>query len=254
MQSVRRPLPAAAGRAPTAGAIVRTARTSQGLTLAELGKRVGYSAAQVSRYERGITPLTDVAVLRRFAAALAIPPQVFGLAPQRLIPQPRYAGPFPVTAGPSPLPSSTVAAEPGWEDGEDSVRRRQLLASLAVTAAAAPVRGGAAAPPGEGASGELLVARIRDAMLGLMPGPAEVSAGWLRTGLAEALTDFRCCRYRRLAVGLPRLICGGHAIAAQAGDDPDASALLAGIYTLRPGCSSSSMTSSSAGWPPTGHG
>ena len=57
------------------------ARTSQGLTLAELGKRVGYSAAQVSRYERGIAPLTDIAVLRRFAAALAIPPQVFGLAP-----------------------------------------------------------------------------------------------------------------------------------------------------------------------------
>ena len=85
MQSVRRPLPAAAGRAPGAGAIVRSARTSQGLTLAELGKRVGYSAAQVSRYERGIAPLTDIAVLRRFATALAIPPQVFGLAPERLI-------------------------------------------------------------------------------------------------------------------------------------------------------------------------
>lgn len=58
MYSVRQPRPAAvaAGRGPGSGAIVRTARTSQGLTLAELGKRVGYSAAQVSRYERGIAP------------------------------------------------------------------------------------------------------------------------------------------------------------------------------------------------------
>jgi transcriptional regulator with XRE-family HTH domain len=234
MQSARRPLcaPAAAGRAPGAGAIVRSTRTSHGLTLAELGKRVGYSAAQVSRYERGLAPLTDIAVLRRFAAALAIPLQVFGLAPERLIPQPRHAGPFSVTAVPSRLPSSTVTAESGWEDGDDPVRRRQLLASLAVTAAAAPVRGGAATPHGEDASGELLIARVRDAMLGLMPGPAEVSTGWLRTGLADALTDFRSCRYRRLAAGLPRLICGGHAIAGHAGDDPEASALLAGIYTL----------------------
>jgi hypothetical protein len=34
----------------------------------------------VSRYERGVTPLTDVAVLRRFARALAIPPGELGLA------------------------------------------------------------------------------------------------------------------------------------------------------------------------------
>ena len=43
------------------GAIVRSARRSKGLTLAQLGQKVGYSAAQVSRYERGIAPLTDVA-------------------------------------------------------------------------------------------------------------------------------------------------------------------------------------------------
>ena len=69
-------------------------------------------------------------------------------------------------------------------------------------------------------------------MLGLTSGPAAVPAGWLRTGLAGALTDFQYCRYTRLADGLPRLISGGHAMAAQAGDDPEASALLAGIYTL----------------------
>ncbi len=35
----------------------------------------------MSRYERGLAPLTDIAVLRRFADALAIAPQVLGLAP-----------------------------------------------------------------------------------------------------------------------------------------------------------------------------
>ncbi|MGW4408652.1 helix-turn-helix domain-containing protein [Nonomuraea sp. NPDC004702] len=51
------------------GAIVRKARQAAGLTLAELGSRTGYSASQVSRYERGLAPLTDLLVLRRFAGA-----------------------------------------------------------------------------------------------------------------------------------------------------------------------------------------
>ena len=64
-----------------AGAIVRAARLAEGLTLAELGRRCGYSASQVSRYERGVQPLTDITLLRRFSQVLAIPPQAFGLTP-----------------------------------------------------------------------------------------------------------------------------------------------------------------------------
>ncbi|MFI5704826.1 helix-turn-helix domain-containing protein [Streptomyces xanthochromogenes] len=55
-----------------AGDVVRRVRRQLGLTLAQLGERKGYSAAQVSRYERGISPLTDVDVLWRFATALGI--------------------------------------------------------------------------------------------------------------------------------------------------------------------------------------
>src|ERR1700730_18626949 len=62
-----------------AGAIVRAARLAAGLTLADLGRRCGYSASQVSRYERGLQPLTDITLLRRFSQMLAIPPQAFGL-------------------------------------------------------------------------------------------------------------------------------------------------------------------------------
>jgi transcriptional regulator with XRE-family HTH domain len=57
------------------------ARLAAHLTLAELGQRCGYSAAQISRYERGVQPLTDITLPRRFAAALGIPPQIFGLTP-----------------------------------------------------------------------------------------------------------------------------------------------------------------------------
>ena len=50
--------PVSTGREP--GAIVRSARKAEGLTLAELGRRTGYSAAQVSRLERGIAPLQSM--------------------------------------------------------------------------------------------------------------------------------------------------------------------------------------------------
>ena len=76
------PLPAAGtSTASNAGVIVRTARLAAGLTLADLGHRCGYSASQISRYERGVQPLTDITLLRRLAEALTINPQEFGLAP-----------------------------------------------------------------------------------------------------------------------------------------------------------------------------
>jgi transcriptional regulator with XRE-family HTH domain len=73
------------------GAIVRSVRLAQGLTLAQVGDRTSYSAAQVSRYERGIASLTDVTVLRRFADALGIPPQRLGLTPAPPRPDQRNA-------------------------------------------------------------------------------------------------------------------------------------------------------------------
>ena len=83
------------------GAVVRGARIAQGLTLVELGRRTGYSAAQVSRYERGLAPLTDIAVLRRFADALEIAPHLLGLAADtgRLRPPPGPQPPGPQRPG-----------------------------------------------------------------------------------------------------------------------------------------------------------
>ena len=233
MDSGRRARSASAGR--DAGAIVRSARLAEGLTQAQLGHRTGYSAAQVSRFERGLAPLGDIAVLRLFADALAIPPQIFGLTPQRP-PVARHARPDGACTGPGLRLAPTVARDGGREDGDDPVRRRQLLANLAVTAAAAAVGsslpGSGPAQPGQAASGDLLVGRVRDAMLGLAPVPSVIPAGQLRAGLAAAMSDFHACRYGRLARVLPCLISSGHAAAAQDPDNSEASAALAQVYTL----------------------
>jgi Helix-turn-helix domain len=215
------------------GDVVRAARLRGGLTLAGLGALTGYSAAQVSRYERGVTPLTDVAVLRRFARALAIAPGELGLAPA---PPGGGGGRGRVVAAvgvPSRTVSSTVAGEPGGRDGD--VRRRQLLAALGAAAVGAAGSGGNAGvpppAPADAGLGELLVSRVRDAMLGLAPVPSRVSAGAVRAGLDGALADFAGSRYGRLSVSLPRLISAGHLLAA-GGDSRERDALLAGIYTL----------------------
>lgn len=217
------------------GAIVRAARKARGLSLAELGQRTGYSASQVSRYERDVTPMTDIAVLRRFADALSIPSHVFGLTAARGLPS-RHGHPAAGTTARPASASSTVTGRTNREDGEEGpVRRRQLMANLAMTAAAAATAHfpgpHAIDLPQDGALGDLLVCRVRDAMLGLAGGPDRVVAGEVAAGLAAALADFQGCRYSRLAVRLPRLISAGHLLAADA-DTAQVSRLLAGIYTL----------------------
>jgi transcriptional regulator with XRE-family HTH domain len=63
------------------GTVIRIARTAAGWSQAELGRRCGYSASTVSRWETGRLPLRDVKLLRTLANVLALPPEVFGLLP-----------------------------------------------------------------------------------------------------------------------------------------------------------------------------
>ncbi|WP_433258764.1 helix-turn-helix domain-containing protein [Streptosporangium sp. CA-135522] len=211
------------------GELVRQARQAQRLTLTQLGRLTGYSAAQVSRYERGISPMTDITVLRCFAAALNIPHRAFGLAP----PQPKLRhgqATVPTTAYPC-LPAHRVG-KIQREDGEGPMRRRNLLANLAVTAAAAAgsrFLGGGAVQADEALLGEILVAGLRDAMLGLGGNLADPPPGQLPAELSRALTDFHTCRYGSLAVRLPRLIRAGHTLS---GSGTDHHALLAQSYVL----------------------
>jgi hypothetical protein len=215
------------------GELVRQTRQAKGLTLAELGKRTGYSGAQVSRYERNISPMTDVDVRRRFADALELPHQAFGLAPPEPRVEVRHGQPIGATNSFPRLPAHRVGRS-GWEDGEDPVRRRKLLAGLAATAAAtagSPLLGSGTAQADEALFGELLVARLRDAMLGLGTATAAPLSEALSTDFTRALADFDACRYASLAVRLPRLIRAGHALSTN-GDATKQYALLAKSYLL----------------------
>ncbi|AZM93920.1 helix-turn-helix transcriptional regulator [Streptomyces sp. W1SF4] len=192
------------------GEVVRRTRRTQGMTLARLGALTGYSASQVSRLERGESAMTDVSVLHRFAQALGIPPQDLGLAPGSGG-QPEPSSP---PTGPYPnLPAPTLGF-PGHDKGEDPVRtRRQLLANLAVTAAAAmgaPVTGSVPGKTEESQLGEALVAGLRDAMLGLSRAPADTPLELLAAELRRASAEFNDCAYSSLALRLPRLIRAGH--------------------------------------------
>jgi Helix-turn-helix domain/Domain of unknown function (DUF5919) len=167
------------------GAIVRSARLAAGLTLAELGERTGYSAAQISRLERGLASLADVSVLRLFATALAIPPPVFGLTPQHQ----RH----PVTAASAVAPTSPPAGagQAGPGDGEYYARCRQVWANLAVPAAfGSPVPGSPAAAAGRASPAKLLAAGGPDAMMGVRPLPAVGSPPDHLDGSPETVTPY----------------------------------------------------------------
>jgi hypothetical protein len=169
-----------------------------------------------------------------WAVALSIPPGTSGLAPSPDLPEGRHGRPLTMTAAQRGSLSSTVASRTGRDRGEeDEVRRRQLMASLAATAAAA-VTARIPLPPSrldDSMIGDALVSGVRDAMLGLTADPAGVPASELRSGLAAAVADYQNCRYRRLATRLPRLIAAGHLHLAGTGI-MQASTLLAEIYTL----------------------
>lgn len=168
----------------TPGELVRKERQARRLTLVQLGELTGYSAAQISRYERGICPMTDVDVLRRFADALGIPHQAVGLVPA---PEPPTRHGQPTGIYPH-LPAPRLGIF-GREDGEDPVERRKLL-NLAVTAAAAgaPVVGGRPAMTDAAQLGDVLIAGLRDAMLGLGGGPSDPAPDQLPTELARTST------------------------------------------------------------------
>ncbi|MBK3642346.1 hypothetical protein [Streptomyces sp. MBT33] len=105
------------------------------------------------------------------------------------------------------------------------------MAATAAAAAGSPLLGNRTAQASEALLGELLVARLRDAMLGLGQPPVTPPAETLATDFTRALADFDACRYASLAVRLPRLIRSGHALTASAREAGDY-VLLAKSYLL----------------------
>ena len=197
-------------RPKTPGELIRNRRQARGWTLADLGARTGYSASQVSRYERGLSPLSDVAVLRRFADVLDIPLKEFGLTATPPPMQTRHGNSVAHRTGYPRLPGSMVERTQG-RDGDDPVRRRKFLA----VSAAATV--GVSFPQSAGAVqdvpvGQILIGRLRDAMLGIGQDSALPDPEQSPTELARVHADFHTCHYTNLAARLPALIRAGHGL------------------------------------------
>jgi transcriptional regulator with XRE-family HTH domain len=222
MQAYRKS-PYGAGRALEPGAVIRGARTSQGLTLKQLGAQLGYSAAQLSRYERGITRLTDPALLRRFASVLGIEPHQLGLITSVTSTGTRHAvSGYDHRRG---AHGNTVDPNRQWEDGEDPMRRRELLTGTAALAGAARLSGPAWPRPG---THPTQVGALED-LLYSQPAAEPVRLAALRTAVLKARDNFREARYSTLPAELPRLIATAQATAsaADSGEKAAASTLLA---------------------------
>ena len=209
-----------------AGEIVRITRRAQGLTLAELGRRAGFSASQVSRYERGLAPLTDTTVLRRFAGALELPPQAFGLLPDITS---RHRAPIRPHLVTRDATAPKVVREPQWEDGDGPVRRRELL-----TGAAGLAAGALGLPPAARAVPVRPAAALEDLLYGGLEKASPTSLATLRSAAARAHGLFQAARYDQLSAELPRLIAAATATRDHTGGDPRlaAEALLADAYTV----------------------
>lgn len=195
------------------GTLLRVARTAARMTLCEAGRRCGYSAATLSRIERGRQRLTDVTVLRRLAAAFDIPPQLFGLTD--------IDGP---ACHQTSTPVDRVRGEATRrEGGDDPVRRREVIGGLAglVGSALAASSPAAAAPP------RGVVTSLEDILLGAPAATGPVDPARLRTALASAWSDFRACRYTRLSARLPQLVATATARHAAATDSERAAAATA---------------------------
>lgn len=200
------------------GEVVRLARRAADITLAELGRQVGYTAASLSRMERGKQPMRDVRLLQNLAVRLGIPPHLLGLAPRR----------------------QWVAAERGddtrvgtqtsfGEEGDDPVRRRELLATLAGATTSAVLGPAAAAHartrPSLSGLADLLLHRRPAQALSEDPTPSAVTAA-----VHSSLRDFSACRYDALGRALPARIALAQALGAQ-GDTERAAVAVAALYT-----------------------
>lgn len=201
-----------------AGAIVRLVRRATDITLADLGKQVGYTAASLSRMERGKQPMRDVLLLQRLAACLDIPPHLLGLAPphQRAAPEGPGAG--------------RVGAQALFgAEGDDPVRRRELLAGLAGATTSAvlgsPAAAHAPARPSLSGLEDLLLHRQHEGALSADPTPSGITAA-----VHASRQDFSACRYDTLARALPGRIALAQALGAD-GHPGQAATAVAELYT-----------------------
>lgn len=211
------------------GTAIRLARLEAGWTQTELGRRCGYSASQVSRWETGTVPLRDIKVLRAVAAELGLPPEVFGLNPAESM-----GAPIRMSDGQGHMVGSDLASS--REEVDDSVRRRAFLtaAGLAGTSLVWPSTASTtlSAAVGFVDPARLLADQLGDVLLSPATNraaPARLPA--LGQELALARREFAACQYVPLATRLPTLITAAEATLATRPERAE-HRMLAEVYNL----------------------
>ncbi|MEV6644650.1 helix-turn-helix transcriptional regulator [Amycolatopsis sp. NPDC051371] len=202
--------------------VVRIARTAAGSTQGALGRRCGFSASQISRWENGRSPLRDIGVLQLLATALGLPLQVFGLLPDtpdgvsdRTMPG---CGP---TVGPVLVPML---------EEDDPMRRRTLLFGVGGLTGRALL----GATPAFGAADP-----IRSLETSLLNPPIAhvepVQLAELRLAVAQARSVFQQAKYRDVAALMPEVLARALATRADLHTSDAVAAVnrhLAELYTL----------------------
>jgi transcriptional regulator with XRE-family HTH domain len=189
----------AAVRSGDLGAIVRSVRHANHLTLAELAQRCSYSTSTLSRMERGKQSLRDVRVLRSLAEALRIPPHLLGLADT------------PVRSVRTRPPVARVGVILASDEETDPMRRRTLLAGL--TGLAGTATFGTAVPASAVAATTAagVAANPMDALECFLLDPPNagglpVAVPRLRREVTAARSLFQRGRYTDVARRLPTLL------------------------------------------------
>ncbi|MGW6310012.1 helix-turn-helix domain-containing protein [Streptomyces niveus] len=211
------------------GAIVRLARRAAELTQAELGAATGYTAASISRMERGKQPMRDMVLLTRIAEVLNIPPQLLGLAPRHATPSGLGGVPRPASGGTRVAGRDTRDVFGDQGEGEDPVRRRNLLAGIACTATGT-VLGASAAHAGARPA----LTGLEDLLLHRGGTPAgEPTLTAVAAAVDASRRDFGTCRYDTLARALPSRIALAQALGREhPGGQGESATAVAELYSI----------------------
>ncbi|HET9257838.1 MAG TPA: helix-turn-helix transcriptional regulator [Pseudonocardiaceae bacterium] len=201
------------------GTVVRIARTAYQWSQAELGRRCGFSASQVSRWETGRLPLRDVELLRKLAHVLSLPPGVFGLGDTTTRASP------PIPGAGHRVGRVTI---PLAEENNPVRRRAFLLTALTSSPFAWPF----AANDPKVDPAQVLAGQLGDVLLGPVQAGEPAPVGVLFRALTVAQHEFTTCRYLPLASRLPALITAAEATATTQRDNPSAQRVLAESYNL----------------------
>lgn len=179
------------------------------MTLADLGRLTGYSSSQVSRYERGVAPLTDIIVLRRFATALGLPLQAFGLMPDTALTA-TPERPEPVTHSHNAV---TLPGRSHDDEGTDPMRRRALLTAVGLSIPLAALQ------------------RFDDALAVPQHPERPAQPAQIAQQLRAARAQFDAAQLTALIAALPGLLASARD-AAERAQTPAAWALVSASYNL----------------------